>query len=230
MHTRPIQITASAPALVIFDCDGVLVDSERMQVEIEVAYLAELGLDLGHDEVVRRFMGRSERDMMADVRALLGRPLPDGWHGRLKAAIRHALDTRLTAVPGAPEAIAAVHAAGLQTCVASSGSHERIANSLRTTGLAPLLGERVFSALDVERGKPAPDLFVHAAAAMGVEPAACVVVEDSPYGVAGALAAGMAVIGLDTGMLPPAALGCAHARVSRMADLPAAVERLARGQ
>jgi len=178
---RPIE-------LVIFDCDGVLVDSERLAVQIDVRVLAELGWVLSEREVIERFVGRSDEFMAAEIEAHLGRPLPEDWQDAFQHLYREVFAARLAPVDGIVEALDRIT---LPTCVASSGSHEKMRYTLGLTGLWDRFAGRIFSASEVARGKPAPDLFLHAAARMGVDPAACAVVEDSRYGVAAARAAGM---------------------------------------
>ena len=178
---RPIE-------LVIFDCDGVLVDSERLAVQIDVRVLAELGWVLSEREVIERFVGRSDEVMAAEIEAHLGRPLPEDWQDAFQHLYREVFAARLAPVDGIVEALDRIT---LPTCVASSGSHEKMRYTLGLTGLWDRFAGRIFSASEVARGKPAPDLFLHAAARMGVDPAACAVVEDSRYGVAAARAAGM---------------------------------------
>jgi HAD superfamily hydrolase (TIGR01509 family) len=186
--------------LVIFDCDGVLVDSERLAVRVEAAMLAELGWPLGEAEVVERFMGRSQAFMAEAIVARLGDRLPDGWQDRLDRRYRAAFDAELTPVDGVDEALDRIAVA---TCVASSGSHQMLRHTLELTGLYRRFEGRIFSASEVAEGKPAPDLFLHAAARLGVEPAACAVVEDSRYGVQAARAAGMCAFGYTGGGLTP---------------------------
>lgn len=216
----------AASGLVIFDCDGVLVDSERMQVEIEVRYLAEIGWPLSFDEVVARFMGRTEAAMLADIEDALGRPAPAEWFERFRAETQAALDGRLEPVAGVRTAIEDLQHAHWQTCVGSSGTIDRITRSLATTGLLGLLEGRLFSGTEVAKGKPAPDLFLHAAEALGFAPADCVVIEDSPYGIEAARAAGMAVIGYAGGVIPAERLNDADVLIADMALLPATVARL----
>ena len=194
----------SAPiALVIFDCDGVLVDTERIAVRIDVAVLAELGWPMTEAEVVERFMGRSDAEMTAQIEAHLGRSLGASWEEPFKHLYRDAFAAELKPVPGIIEALDAI---AIPTCVASSGTHEKIRFTLGLTGLYDRFAGRIFSASEVARGKPAPDLFVHAASRMGVAPAACAVVEDSPYGVQAARAAGMRAFGYAGGLVPRRAL------------------------
>jgi HAD superfamily hydrolase (TIGR01509 family) len=186
--------------LVIFDCDGVLVDSERLAVRVEVAVLAGLGWPLSEAEVVKRFMGRSATVMAEAIRERLGRGLPDDWQERFDRGYRAAFDAELVPVDGVVEALDRIDT---PTCVASSGSHSTLRRTLGLTGLYPRLEGRIFSADEVAAGKPAPDLFLHAAARMGAEPAACAVVEDSRYGVEAARAAGMRAFGYTGGLTPP---------------------------
>jgi HAD superfamily hydrolase (TIGR01509 family) len=166
--------------LVIFDCDGVLVDSERLAVRVEVAVLAGLGWPLSEAEVVDRFMGRSAAVMAEAIRERLGRGLPDDWQERFDHGYRAAFDAELVPVDGVVEALDRIDT---PTCVASSGSHDTLRRTLGLTGLYPRFEGRIFSAGEVAAGKPAPDLFLHAAARLGAEPGACAVVEDSRYGV-----------------------------------------------
>ncbi|MER5611970.1 HAD family hydrolase [Streptomyces sp. NPDC002215] len=188
----------TAPELVIFDCDGVLVDSERIAVRIQVQVGTELGWPLTADEVVETFVGRSNKS----IGELVDARLPGAsaaWQKRFEDLHRDAVETELVAVEGIHEALAAL---ALPTCVASSGSHEKMRHTLGHTGLYAHFEGRIFSATEVERGKPAPDLFLHAARRMGVEPAACVVVEDSKYGVQAARSAGMRAFGFAGGLTP----------------------------
>lgn len=185
--------------LVIFDCDGVLVDSERLALRVESAALARLGWPLTETEVAERFLGRSDSYVHAEIEARIGRPIPDEWTQELAEAYRAAYDAELTAVDGIVEALDAIH---LPTCIASSGTHGKMRRTLGLTGLYDRFEGRIYSATEVAHGKPEPDLFLHAAAQMGVEPARCVVVEDSPYGVQAARAAGMRSLGYAGGVTP----------------------------
>jgi len=196
--------------LVIFDCDGVLVDSERVAVDIDVRALAALGWTITREEVIRRFLGRSEPDVMREIVDHLGRPLPPGWEEHWAAEYRRAFDEELEAVPGVHATVSSIVAQGYAVCVGSSGGHEKIRRNLSRTGLRGFFAEDIFSASDVRRGKPAPDLFLHAVRTMGCDRADCVVVEDSQYGVAAARAAGMRVIGFAGGVTPRTQLAVAH--------------------
>jgi HAD superfamily hydrolase (TIGR01509 family) len=211
--------------LVIFDCDGVLVDSERLAVRVEVAVLAELGWPLSEAEVIERFMGRSSAIMAEAIRAQLGRRLPEDWQDRFDRGYRTAYDTELAPVDGIVEALDHI---ATPTCVASSGSHETIRHTLGLTGLYRRFEGRIFSASEVAEGKPAPDLFLHAAARMGAEPGACAVVEDSRYGVEAARAAGMHAFGYTGGLTPPERLaGPGTVLFDDMRQLPELLDRAA---
>ena len=209
--TRPI-------ATVLFDCDGVLVDSERLSIEVDRQVLAELGWDLSLDEIVERFVGRSDEHFVREVSRHLGAPPPPGWEH--ESALRHraAYASELRPVDGIIEALDRV---ALPICVASSGSLEKMTFTLGLTGLLDRFAGRLFSATEVPRGKPAPDLFLHAARSMGWEPASCVVVEDSAAGVDAALAAGMRAIAYAGGVTPARRLARRGVVViTDMRDLP----------
>jgi len=185
----------SLPGLAIFDCDGVLVDSEAMANATLAAALTEWGYPITGGEARRRWVGRSMTTVGADLKAELGDRLPADWLEQIEARDFASFRARLKPVRFVREAVEAVQAAGIATCVASSGSPGKMAVTLGATGLAPLFAGRVFSSHQVARGKPFPDLFLFAAERMGVAPGRCVVVEDSPAGVTGAVAAGMRVLG-----------------------------------
>jgi HAD superfamily hydrolase (TIGR01509 family) len=185
--------------LVIFDCDGVLVDSERIGVRIDVQVLAALGWIMTEAEVVERLMGRTDAYMVSEIEAYLGRPLPADWEAPYQHLYRQAFDAELAPVPGVVDALDRIT---LTTCVASSGTHDRMRYTLGRTGLYDRFAGRIFSATEVAHGKPAPDLFLHAARQMRVAPEACVVVEDSRFGVEAARAAGMRALGYAGGLTP----------------------------
>jgi len=187
----------AAVELVIFDCDGVLIDSERLGVEVDVMALRELGWPLSETEAIARFVGRSDRENRAAIEAHLDRKLPDGWGDQVDERYRQAFATALTPVDGVLEALDRI---SLPTCVASSGTHEHLRYTLELTGLYDRFAGRIFSADDVGRGKPAPDLFLLAAERMDAKPARCVVVEDSRPGVEAARAAGMRVLAFAGGL------------------------------
>ncbi|MFH8382553.1 HAD family hydrolase [Kitasatospora sp. NPDC018058] len=183
--------------LVIFDCDGVLVDSEIIAVRVLVQLGEEYGWPLTEAEVIEKFVGRSEAANHAMVAERLGEETATLFDKRFRELHAEAVDAGLTPVDGLPEALATIT---LPTCVASSGTHEKMRHTLGRTGLYERFAGRIFSATEVGRGKPAPDLFLHAARSMGVDPAACVVVEDSGPGVTAARAAGMRALGYAGGV------------------------------
>jgi HAD superfamily hydrolase (TIGR01509 family) len=206
--------------LVIFDNDGVLVDSEPISNRLLAAYLTELGHPTSYEDSIRDYMGSAMHRVHDLVRERTGRRLPadfdDVFHGRVFAAFERELEP----VAGAVDVLEKLAADGVPYCVASSGSHERIRVGHRKTGLDQWFGdEQIFSSQDVGRGKPAPDLFLYAAQRMGVVPERCVVVEDSPLGVQAAVAAGMDVYGF-TAMTPAARLAGATRLFSDMGKLP----------
>jgi HAD superfamily hydrolase (TIGR01509 family) len=182
---RPIE-------LVIFDCDGVLVDSELITNRVFGAVLAELGLTLTQQFIFDHFVGRSMRYCWEQVEAMLGRPVPDEARRELQLRTNTALAAGVRAVRGIEAVLDSMR---VPYCVASSGSHEKMATTLGATGLLPRFRNRIFSATQVARGKPAPDIFLYAASSCAVHPSACAVVEDSPAGVAAGVAAGMRVYG-----------------------------------
>ena len=212
--------------LVIFDCDGVLVDSERLANAVLADLLTEAGLPTTTDESIATYMGLSMPSCVALAEERLGRPLPLDLIDRYHERVFEAFDRELQAVPGVAEVVRELR---WPACVASSGEHERMRRTLGRTGLHGDFEGRIFSAAEVERGKPHPDLFLHAAERMGVEPGACVVVEDSPYGVRAAMAAGMTALGY-AAMTPAAVLHAEGAETfAAMAELPALLERLDAG-
>ncbi|MFI4989962.1 MAG: HAD family hydrolase [Solirubrobacterales bacterium] len=182
--------------LVIFDCDGVLVDSETISNRVLAAMLTEQGLPTTLPQARREYQGLLLADVLANAEAKLGRSLPADWLAHYEVERSEAFRRELEPVAGAAEAIECLRAAGLHVCVASQGKLEKTRLSLALTGLDHLFPEHVrFSAYSVANGKPAPDLFLYAAATIGVEPAACAVVEDTPSGVEAAVAAGMRALG-----------------------------------
>jgi HAD superfamily hydrolase (TIGR01509 family) len=213
-----------AVELVIFDCDGVLIDSERIAVRTDVQVLATLGWIMTEAECIERFVGLSDRSIKAAIEAHLGIALADDWDKKFQSLYRDAFTSELTPVPGVVEALDQIT---LPTCVASSSSHDKLRFTLGLTGLYERFAGRIFSAYDVARGKPAPDLFLHAASRMGVEPAACAVVEDSRYGVQAARAAGMRAFGFAGGLTPASWLeGPGTVVFSEMRQLPTLLARV----
>ena len=189
--------------LVIFDCDGVLVDSEPIAIRIDVDMFAELGLTVSEEEVIERFVGRSPEVMGRAVAEQLGHPPPAGWMQRGEERLRRAFAAELGPVDGIRDALERID---IPVCVASSSGHESLRFKLELTGLYERFAGRIFSASEVANGKPAPDLFLHAAARMGAAPGDCVVVEDSRYGVQEGRAAGMEVLAYAAGLIPAEAL------------------------
>ncbi|MFF5637553.1 HAD family hydrolase [Streptomyces sp. NPDC012825] len=207
--------------LVIFDNDGVLVDSEPISNTLLAGYLTELGHPTSYEDSLRDYMGSAMHRVHDLVEERTGQRLPVDFDDVFHARIFAAFQAELEPVPGAEDVLKRLVAAGVPYCVASSGSHERIRVGHRKTGLDTWFrDENVFSSEDVGRGKPAPDLFLHAAARMGVEPARCVVIEDSRLGVQAALAARMDVYGF-TAMTPEEKLAGARGFFRRMDELPA---------
>jgi HAD superfamily hydrolase (TIGR01509 family) len=182
--------------LVIFDCDGVLVDSEVISCRAHAQTLTRHGYPITDDQVLERFLGVSDREARQIVEAEIGRKLPDDFEAQVKQATLQFYAGDLRAIAHVGEAIAAI---GLPKCVASSGTPEKIRHGLSCTGLYDRLAPHIFSATQVARGKPAPDLFLFAAGQMQVAPARCLVIEDSVPGITGARAAGMTVLGFHGG-------------------------------
>ena len=177
--------------LIIFDCDGVLVDSERLSLRVDALFLDRLGWPMAESEIIERFVGRSDADIRADIEDRIGGPIPADVEREFDRLYRETFEAELRPIDGIVEALDAIAGFGTQICVASSGDHDKIRRSLKLTGLTPYFDDRIFSAADVARGKPAPDLFLHAAERMGAAPARSAVVEDSAFGVDAAIAAGM---------------------------------------
>jgi len=215
--------------LVVFDCDGVLVDSERLVIDIDVRAIRELGWQITRDEVIHRHLGMSVADVLVDIEDQTGQPVPEGWAEGWEEEYRCVFAERLEAVPGVLEAVRSLSGQGYAVCVASSGSHEKIRRNLDRTGLRGLLGDALFSSSDVPNGKPAPDLFLHAASTLGFDPRDCVVVEDSRHGVAAARAAGMRVVGYAGGVTPESHLTGADAVITEMCELPRTVQAVLAG-
>jgi HAD superfamily hydrolase (TIGR01509 family) len=184
----------SGYALTIFDCDGVLVDSEPAANRVMVAMLGEIGFEIGLADCMARFVGKSMKTVQAEVMAEAGATFPPGWPETIRArTIETFQRERIAAVPGIHDVVSAHRLAGRPYCVASSGRIQKMQASLGSSGLLPMFDDVLFSATMVKHSKPAPDLFLHAAEAMGHAPEHCVVVEDSLPGVQAAVAAGMRV-------------------------------------
>ncbi|WP_299594767.1 HAD family phosphatase [uncultured Microbulbifer sp.] len=181
--------------LVIFDCDGVLVDSETIVCRVLAEEMTRLGMPATAEELDEQFSGRPSKDCILDIETRYGGPLPQSYFNATESRIREAFHTELEAVTGIREVLEKLQTTGLQTCVASSGPHAKMQITLNKTGLWDYFHGRIYSADDVGRGKPWPDLFLHSAAQFDVAPEHCLVVEDSIAGVKAAVAAGMPVIG-----------------------------------
>ena len=182
--------------LVIFDCDGVLVDSEVISCRAHAEVLTRHGYPITSEQVFDRFLGRSTRQAHLEVEAELGRSLPDDFHKHLQDELFRSFEATLEAMPGIDQALDAI---AQPICVASSGSQERMRASLGGVGLYDRFAPNIFSATQVANGKPAPDLFLFAAARMTTPPERCLVIEDSVPGITGARAAGMTVFGFHGG-------------------------------
>lgn len=211
--SRPID-------LVIFDCDGVLVDSERVANEVFASVLEEVcGLEFTLQDMFDTFVGHSRLQCLQKIEAILGEPPPDELDRRYQEDINRALKQSVEAIKGIEDVLEQLE---LPCCVASSGSHEKMQMTLGKTGLIDFFAGNIFSTSEVERGKPHPDIYLHAAARMGVsDPARCLVIEDSPIGVTGAVAAAMTVFGFAE-LMPAHRLHAsgAHIVFDRMSDLP----------
>lgn len=190
MRTRTVPLR-----LVIFDCDGVLVNSEPVANKVVASMLTAEGWEMTPDEADRRFLGMTLPDMVPLIEAKLGRSLAAGWTQNLVHTIMRAMATDTHPIPGGLEALRAVTALGLPWRIASNSSHGEMAVKFRCIGASDLVAGRLHSFEDVAHGKPAPDLFLSAAAAEGVPPEACVVIEDSTTGARAAAAAGMMCLG-----------------------------------
>jgi HAD superfamily hydrolase (TIGR01509 family) len=190
-----IKLVAN-PRLLIFDCDGVLVDSEPISNEVLACMLSEQGLPTTLAQARHDYQGLLLADVAIKAQEKLGRALPVDWLSDFERRRAAVFDDELQAVPGAAKAVAGATAAGLAVCVASQGKLEKTRRSLELTGLRPLFPDHaLFSAYQVPRGKPHPDLFLHAARVMGAAPGDCLVIEDTPSGVTAAVRASMPVLG-----------------------------------
>lgn len=217
---QPVGLLSMSYGLVIFDNDGVLVDSEPIALQILADYLTELGHETSYEDSRRDYMGAALHRIHDLVWERTGRKLPADFESVFHARLFRAFQDRLQPVAGVAGVLEQLTSSQVPFCLASSGHHERIRVALGRTGLDRYFDDkRVFSAQDVGRGKPAPDLFLHAAASMGVPPDECLVVEDSPLGVQAGVAAGMDVYGF-AAMTPPAQLAGARLVFREMSQLP----------
>jgi HAD superfamily hydrolase (TIGR01509 family) len=177
--------------LVIFDCDGVLIDSEGLSAEVLISGLADLGVNVDFDYFCTNFVGRSFPTVARDIQTTFDLNLPEGFEQNYRRNLLAKFVDHLAPTRGVTEVLDAL---AVPCCVATSSSPARVSNSLNIVNLTGYFEARVFTASEVARGKPAPDLFLHAAAKMGVEPERCLVIEDSLPGVEAAVAAGMPVL------------------------------------
>jgi HAD superfamily hydrolase (TIGR01509 family) len=219
-----------APALIIFDCDGVLVDSELLSIDCMVSTLHELGIDINHERVFDKFLGVSAAGMLRTLENDYDRTLPEDFLISLQQRTLAAFRAKLQPVTGVSRLLQRL---SVPRCVASSSTPERIRLALEVTGLLNYLDPHIFSASMVRHGKPAPDLFLYAAAQMNAVAAACLVIEDSLSGVRAAKAAGMQVFGFTGGshILSPHYAGQleqagADRLFDNMNDLPAMLDEL----
>jgi HAD superfamily hydrolase (TIGR01509 family) len=211
--------------LIIFDCDGVLVDSETLENEIMAQCLTLAGLPMTGPQARSRFIGYPMKTVIAVVEAELGRPLPIDWLTNFHAISHARLANEVQAIEGVEAAIDALEAKGFETAVASSGEHAKMKITLGRTGLYERFKGRIFSAQDVPHGKPAPDVYLLTAKTLGYSPDACFAVEDSPNGARAAIAAGMTTFGYGA-QIDPALLMAVGVRdvFLNMADLPSLVQ------
>jgi HAD superfamily hydrolase (TIGR01509 family) len=210
--------------LILFDNDGVLVDSEPISNRLLAGYLTELGHETSYEDSIRDYMGSAMHRIHDLILERTGKRLPEAFDDEFHSRVFAAFERELQPVPGVADVLRRLTEAGVPFCVASSGSHERIRVGHRKTGLDRWFDDaRIFSSQDVGRGKPAPDLFLHAARSMGVAPVRCAVVEDSPLGVQAGLAAGMDVYGF-TAMTPAEKLVGCKALFSTMGELAALLD------
>jgi HAD superfamily hydrolase (TIGR01509 family) len=189
-------MSRAAPELVIFDCDGVLVDSEPLSIDVLTHYFSELGAPIAHDLAYARFLGRSMATIIRIMHDEYGLHVTDRHLEELRERLNIRFRSELQPIPHIAAALAEIP---YRRCVASSSKPERIRLSLGLTGLLESLEPHIYSATMVKNGKPAPDLFLHAARDMGASPADCVVVEDSPAGIQAAKSAGMRVLAFTGG-------------------------------
>jgi HAD superfamily hydrolase (TIGR01509 family) len=214
----------SKPKLIIFDCDGVLVDSEVISNEVLARELTAEGLPTTLTEARAQYQGLLLGDIARQAGARLGRELPESWIAHYEQVREEAFRRDLRAVDGARELVEACHNVGLDVCVASQGKLAKTRLSLKLTGLTELFApDALFSAHDVARGKPFPDLFIHAAEAMGATPSESVVVEDTPSGVEAAVTAEMRVLAYAADSDPQALRAAGGEIVMSLAGIPRAL-------
>ena len=209
------------PGLVIFDCDGVLVDSEPVINRAHAEILAACGCPIAAEALVERLCGMADAEVIEIIERKLGRPLPTSYAERVEVFIEEGLRLSLAPIGGVAEVVASLSG---PVCVASSSSPQQLRRKLDLTGLLGYFGGNLFSAAMVARGKPAPDLFIYAAAQMGTAPERCIVVEDSLAGIEAARAAGMTTIGFCGGS------HCRSGHADRLRERGAALVIAERGE
>jgi HAD superfamily hydrolase (TIGR01509 family) len=207
--------------LAIFDCDGVLVDSEPIAARLTAEAVSELGWPMSPELAKSEFLGDTFANIIRRVESRLGRSVPPDWPAQSQARLLAALERELTPVQGVRETLERLVSAGTTLAVGSQGSHEKMQLTLRVTGLLPFFEGRIFSATQVARPKPAPDLFLLAAGTLGFAPSQSVVIEDSTRGVKAALAAGMRVLGYTASVGRDAIVAAGAEPVDDMAQIPA---------
>jgi HAD superfamily hydrolase (TIGR01509 family) len=227
-HTRSdAHDDAQSCDLIIFDCDGVLVDSERITARVFADMLGELGFAVTLRDIFDQFVGKSMDQCLEIISRSFGREVPPGFVAEYRTRSGLALHSEVKAVAGIEAVLAAIR---VPFCVASNGTDEKMRTTLGVTGLLDKFSGKMFSIADVTRGKPFPDLFLHAAARFGVPPSRCAVIEDTPTGVSAGVAAGMTVYGYCA--LTPAHLlteAGAHCTFDRMERLPALLRSAGNG-
>lgn len=207
--------------LTIFDCDGVLVDSEPIAARLTAESVSELGWSMTPEAAKTEFLGDTFANIIRRVEARLGRPVPASWPERSQARLFAALERELQPVTGVRSALEALSEAGATLAVGSQGSHDKMQLTLRVTGLLPFFDGRIFSATQVARPKPAPDLFLLVAQTLGFAPSESVVIEDSTRGVKAALAAGMRVLGYTASVGREAIVAAGAEPIDDLAEVPA---------
>ncbi|KZL19456.1 6-phosphogluconate phosphatase [Pseudovibrio axinellae] len=181
------------PELVIFDCDGVLVETETIGNKILSGFMKEIGLNYSVFDCYYRFTGCAMEVIKEEAERLSGKTLPADWPTQVRKAYLKAFETGIDPIPGVMDVVTQLKAEGVSFCVASSGRYEKMEVTLGSSGLWETFKDVLFSAQDCERGKPAPDIFLYAAKGMGYKPEKCAVIEDSIAGIKAALAARMRV-------------------------------------
>lgn len=207
--------------LIIFDCDGVLVDTEPISNQVLCEMLNDIGLPFTYEETVETFIGRSDAATKAIIEERLGKPLRGNFLEEYDQRIYEMFRRDLEPIPGIVDVLDTL---AVPTCVASSASHTRMHTTLGKTGLLPRFDGRMFSATEVEHGKPAPDLFLYAAGKMGARPENCAVIEDTIVGVEAGVSAGMAVFGYANSTDPQARADAGAWVFRHMNELPSLLE------